>query len=430
MIGLSTVAEAHPQVRPGPPTAARRTAGPTAGSTSPRGPAAQAQPQREGASLGPCRLRRGVGADRRRVPGRPISWPPPMASTRCTARAGSGPGSRWASTSWSPSLPATSPPTRRASGPTLRSPPWRWTVGPPVPRSARRPWTSRWRPAWPRPRRSPSSPDRTVGTGPIDTYAAMVDDRSIKVITTSWGQCEGAGGIDPAEQQAETTLFDQAAAQGQTVMAAAGDSGSSDCYAPPHDVNHGAVGGRSGRPARRDRRGGTTLTGAAPDAPTETVWNDGPSLGAGGGGNSADFAAPSWQQIPEAPDATRPLFTVRAVGEPAVPGGARRVGVVRPRPRRRHLLRRAVAAVRGHQRGGTPVGRPHRRDQPRAAPPRPGFLNHSSTPPVPGPSRRSTTSPSGTTSSSIRAPARVCALPGHRPLRPGLGLGQPTGRWR
>ena len=138
------------------------------------------------------------------------------------------------------------------------------------------------------------------GTGPIDTYTQMVDDPSIKVLTTSWGQCEGAGGIDPSEQQAETTLFEQAASQGQTVMAAAGDSGSSDCYFPPHDDNPAlSVDDPADQPDVTGV-GGTTLTGAAPDAPTESVWNGGPSLGAGGGGNSADFAAPSWQQIPEA----------------------------------------------------------------------------------------------------------------------------------
>ena len=59
-------------------------------------------------------------------------------------------------------------------------------------------------------------------TGPIDTYAAIINARAgttvlNKVITTSWGQCEGAGGIDPAQQPAETTLFQQATAQGQTM---------------------------------------------------------------------------------------------------------------------------------------------------------------------------------------------------------------------
>ena len=52
VIGLSDVAEAHPQVRPGPPPGRqhRRTDGRV---DSTPGPAAQAQPHAEGASLGP-----------------------------------------------------------------------------------------------------------------------------------------------------------------------------------------------------------------------------------------------------------------------------------------------------------------------------------------------------------------------------------------
>ena len=52
-----------------------------------------------------------------------------------------------------------------------------------------------------------------------------------KVLSTSWGQCEPE--MDRAQQATETNLFAQAASQGQTVVAAAGDSGSSDCYYPP-----------------------------------------------------------------------------------------------------------------------------------------------------------------------------------------------------
>ena len=40
------------------------------------------------------------------------------------------------------------------------------------------------------------------------------------MITTSWGQCEAQ--LASAEIQAESTLFEQAVAQGQTVIAAAG----------------------------------------------------------------------------------------------------------------------------------------------------------------------------------------------------------------
>ena len=146
-----------------------------------------------------------------------------------------------------------------------------------------------------------SGPNR--GSGPINTYEAMIDARSgtrvtNRVITTSWGQCEGAGGIDPAQQAAETALFQQATAQGQTVVAASGDSGSSDCYDPPTDSDRAlSVDDPADQPDVTGV-GGTSLAAPVPSSATESVWNDGG--GAGGGGISKDFAAPAWQQIPAA----------------------------------------------------------------------------------------------------------------------------------
>ncbi len=148
------------------------------------------------------------------------------------------------------------------------------------------------------------------GAGPIDTYAAMIDDRSNRVISTSWGQCEGTGGIGPAEQRAETLLFQQATLQGQTVLAAAGDAGSSDCYYPPLVTDTSlAVDDPADQPDVTGV-GGTSLSASASTPATETVWNGGEGFGAGGGGVSKDFAAPSWQQIPDA----RSGFTVDHCG--------------------------------------------------------------------------------------------------------------------
>ena len=148
------------------------------------------------------------------------------------------------------------------------------------------------------------------GAGPIDTYAAMIDDRSNRVISTSWGQCEGTGGIGPAEQRAETLLFQQATLQGQTVLAAAGDAGSSDCYYPPLVTDTSlAVDDPADQPDVTGV-GGTSLSASASTPATETVWNGGEGFGAGGGGVSKDFAAPSWQQIPDA----RSGFTVDRCG--------------------------------------------------------------------------------------------------------------------
>ena len=144
------------------------------------------------------------------------------------------------------------------------------------------------------------------GSGPYDTYAQMVDDDTAKVLTTSWGECEGASGISHAEQQFETTLFTQAATQDQTVFAASGDSGSTDCYDPSAGVTDQTL--SVDDPADQPDVtgvGGTSLTSISTPSPTESVWNDGPGGGAGGGGYSKDFTAPTWQAgapVREVPD--------------------------------------------------------------------------------------------------------------------------------
>src|SRR5262252_3188715 len=68
--------------------------------------------------------------------------------------------------------------------------------------------------------------------GSLDEYAKIVNDNVDQVVTTSWGLCEQAVRQGaPGAQQAENLLLQQAAAQGQTVFSAAGDSGSNDCNA-------------------------------------------------------------------------------------------------------------------------------------------------------------------------------------------------------
>ena len=58
----------------------------------------------------------------------------------------------------------------------------------------------------------------------------MIDADRDQIISTSWGLCEQAiQAGQPGLQQAENLLFEQAAAQGQSVFGAAGDNGSDDC---------------------------------------------------------------------------------------------------------------------------------------------------------------------------------------------------------
>jgi len=141
------------------------------------------------------------------------------------------------------------------------------------------------------------------GNGPFDTYSAMINSPvEPKVISTSWGECEAQ--MDPSAQLAESTLFAQAAAQGQTILAASGDSGSSDCWTPIVPDTNLAVDDPADQPDVTGV-GGTSLTSVSPGAPAESVWDDpgGEPPSGGGGGNSSDFVAPSYQQVRSAQSA-------------------------------------------------------------------------------------------------------------------------------
>ncbi|MGC9220893.1 MAG: protease pro-enzyme activation domain-containing protein [Solirubrobacteraceae bacterium] len=131
----------------------------------------------------------------------------------------------------------------------------------------------------------------------LDTYTQAIDNPVVNVISTSWGECEAAE--DPSLINAEATLFQQAAVEGKTVVAAAGDDGSEDC--------DGVLSGSAGTALAVDDPasqpyvtgvGGTYLQSLGP-APAETVWNgnasDGLSGGASGGGVSSLWPMPSYQ---------------------------------------------------------------------------------------------------------------------------------------
>ena len=131
------------------------------------------------------------------------------------------------------------------------------------------------------------------GNGPVATYDLMATEDQAQVLSTSWGVCEPLMATSPGQQAAESTIFAEAAAQGQTVVAAAGDSGSTDCYFPPSDTSTTVTVDDPADQPDVTGVGGTSLTGAGP---AETVWND--VYGSGGGGVSSDFAQPAWQNGP------------------------------------------------------------------------------------------------------------------------------------
>ena len=133
------------------------------------------------------------------------------------------------------------------------------------------------------------------------------------------------------------SLFAEAAAQGQTVVAASGDSGSTDCY--PGQPSTTAHRGRPGRPARRDR-GGWHLPAVGRLAPDRDGVEQPLRIGRRRGLlglRPAVLAVGAGGGRPVRPG------PVRRPGTVELPGGARRLGLLRPGPRRTpSTARRAV----------------------------------------------------------------------------------------
>ncbi len=132
------------------------------------------------------------------------------------------------------------------------------------------------------------------GVAEIDLYNAFVTDDVASVLSSSWGNCE------EFQSQAADQLFavvaEEAAAQGQQILQAAGDSGAIDCRytIAPTDGSISVM--QEAATPWVTGVGGTDLpesatTGAAPTR-YEDTWNDG---GAGGGGQSVVWNMPSWQ---------------------------------------------------------------------------------------------------------------------------------------
>ena len=140
------------------------------------------------------------------------------------------------------------------------------------------------------------APNTTQGYN--DEFARIVKDRT-PVISVSWGDCEKNMGQQEVNQ--ENQFFQQAAAQGQSILVASGDSGSSTCF-------QGLSGGSFDTSLNADDPaaqpyvtsvGGTNLTINTDNSySSETVWNGGFLGGAGGGGISQFWKQPAWQSGP------------------------------------------------------------------------------------------------------------------------------------
>ncbi len=145
----------------------------------------------------------------------------------------------------------------------------------------------------------PNAQTGAPGSGPYDTFAAIVNQDRAQVVSVSWGGCELQ--LGRANARAESTLFAQATVQGQSIVAADGDNGAQDCNSRSGpNYNRLSVDDPAAQPYVTGV-GGTTLQGYSPEV-YETAWNSkhdsaGPSTMAGstGGGVSSFWAMPPAQ---------------------------------------------------------------------------------------------------------------------------------------
>lgn len=147
----------------------------------------------------------------------------------------------------------------------------------------------------------PNSNQDTPGSGPYDTFNAIISQDKARVVSVSWGECEPLQGSNNISN--ENTLFQEAAAQGQSIVSATGDEGAEDCNGTNGIPNSSQAVDDPGSEPFVTGVGGTTLSSLGPP-PTETVWNHGgnPSGllaaqgGAGGGGVSHAWSMPGYQR--------------------------------------------------------------------------------------------------------------------------------------
>jgi len=165
-----------------------------------------------------------------------------------------------------------------------------------------------------------NAPNDETGQTELDEYTAIAQQDTADSVSSSWGLCENDAGASYAE--AENQVFEQMAAQGQSVFGSAGDTGAFDCIRDGTG-NRVNVDDPSSQPWVTSV-GGTTFDGfnpgqnANPSYPRgeEMVWNVDnlcnesadeygqtgyfwcTASGAGGGGSSQFWGRPYYQQGP------------------------------------------------------------------------------------------------------------------------------------
>jgi hypothetical protein len=172
-------------------------------------------------------------------------------------------------------------------------------------------------------------------TGSVwDSLTYAIQNKIAPVISISYGTCEPT--LPASLYSSLNAVLAQAAAQGQTVVAASGDAGSTDCYGEPglttaekevlavdFPASSQYVTGMGGSefPAADVATGntiywlpasGTDIISSARSYIPEQVWNDDSStsgLSSDGGGTSTFTSRPSWQTgVPGIPPGTNRLI--------------------------------------------------------------------------------------------------------------------------
>ncbi len=137
-------------------------------------------------------------------------------------------------------------------------------------------------------------------TSYLSQWARIIQDAP-PVVSTSWGLCEKV--LDAATIKQENVLFTTAAAQGQTIFASTGDTGSAGCL---RDAANAPKGSEIDDPAAQPfvtSVGGTSLSLKGTFSyGSETTWNTTQEAktgfnGASGGGISRYWVAPAWQKM-------------------------------------------------------------------------------------------------------------------------------------
>jgi subtilase family serine protease len=169
-----------------------------------------------------------------------------------------------------------------------------------------------------------NAPNDTTGQTALDEYATIANQDIADSVSSSWAECEPDVGLGYAE--AENLIFEQMAAQGQSMFSSSGDTGAFECIRDGTFSDHAPL--ENLDPASQPwvtSTGGTSFeafdpgTNPHPSYPygTEAVWNtldvcsgnnsstatstgiiDCGAYGAGGGGHSIFWPMPNYQRGP------------------------------------------------------------------------------------------------------------------------------------